>query len=56
MAFPKSWSQKLLKQLMCQMVERVDMKYNGFVMTGLSSQGKSLLHMNVFILTIWVKI
>lgn len=38
------------------MVERVDVKYNGFVMIGSSSQGKRLLHLNVFLLTIWVKI
>lgn len=38
------------------MVEKVDVKYNGFVMIGSSSQGKRLLHLNVFLLTIWVKI
>ena len=37
------------------MAERVDIKYNGFVMTGSSSQRKRLLQINMFILTIGMK-
>lgn len=56
LAGPKSWSQNVIKTGMCQMVERKAIKYNGFVMIGLSHQKKRFLHMNVFILTICVQI
>lgn len=49
--FSKILESKVIKTGMCQMVDRVDTKYNGFVMIGSSSQGKGLLHLNVFLLT-----
>lgn len=57
--FSKTLESKVIKTDLCQMVERVDIKCTGFAMIGSSSWegwGGRLLHMNVFILTIWVKI
>lgn len=44
MGFPKSWSQGA-KTGMCQVVERINIKNNGFVVPESSSHQESLLNM-----------